>query len=86
VELEIQDGKEGAAMTPELGGMVEAEIVINGSKLSFGQAMTVRVALENFVMYLAGLPAKERRAGIFKNYMACVEEIREFIWANQPKR
>lgn len=70
-------------MTPELDGMVEPEIIINGTKLNFGQAMTVRVAIEQFALYIFGLPAKER-SGVFDNYMACISGLRRFIYANQP--
>ena len=70
---------------PEMDGMVEPEITINGTALDFGQAMTVRVALENFAMYLCELPAKDR-TGVFKGYLTRIQEIREFIFANQPRK
>lgn len=71
-------------MTPKFDGMVEPDIVINGTALSFGQAMTVRVAIENFALFISGLSAEERTA-VFDNYMARINEIREYIFANQPK-
>ena len=72
-------------MTPERDGMVEPEITINGTSLSFGQAMTVRVAIESFATYIDGLPAKDR-SKIFDKYMARINELREYYMANQPKR
>jgi hypothetical protein len=72
-------------MTPEFDGMVEPEITINGTRLSFGQAMTVRVAIESFASSLSEMPAKER-TGIFRSYQARIIELRELYMANQPRR
>jgi len=70
---------------PEFNGIVEPDITINGTKLSFGQAMTVRVAIESFAGYISGL-SPEARVGIFNGYMDRIGELREFYMANQPRR
>jgi hypothetical protein len=70
---------------PEMDGMVEPEITINGASLNFAQAMTVRVALESFAMWIAELPDKER-TGVMENYQARMVEIRGYIFANQPRK
>jgi hypothetical protein len=64
--------------------MVEPEIVINGTRLNFAQAMTVRVAVEIFASHIAETPKRERPP-VYEGYMARIHEIREFIFANQPK-
>jgi hypothetical protein len=72
-------------MAPNLQGLVEPEITINGQTLNFAQAMTVRVAIESFAMSIAAMSARERE-GIFDGYRARIDEIREYIFANQPER
>jgi hypothetical protein len=60
---------------------MEAEITINGKPLSEGQAMTVRVALENFASDLKnGLGKDAIGKAICSGYKARIEEIRLMIY------
>lgn len=59
----------------------EADIVINGRRLSVGQSMTIRVAIEAFASDLAlnGLGDDENGKKICSLYQANIGKIREFI-------
>ena len=60
----------------------EPDITINGRKLTTGQAMTVRVAIETFLRHVDGRYHRQRRDGrdhIIENaYLARTREIRAF--------
>jgi len=59
----------------------EPEIIINGNKLSEGQAMTIRVAIESFAFRLEdGLGNDETGKQIAKNYKDRINEIRNMIF------
>lgn len=60
---------------------MESKIIVNGKELTFAQAMSVRVALEVYVQFLAGkglgpgdLPEK-----LTGNYIARSREVLELI-------
>jgi uncharacterized protein (UPF0305 family) len=60
----------------------EPNITINGTMLTEGQTMTVRVAIEEFSMFL-----HERRLGgdthgetMTRNYLNRIEEIRQLMY------
>lgn len=55
----------------------EPEITINGIKLTFSQALTVRVALQHFGLWCQG-EAKEMGA-LGKNYRERINEINRMI-------
>jgi hypothetical protein len=42
----------GKAMTDETTGLIEADITINGRALTFGESMTLRVAIGSFRLSL----------------------------------
>ncbi len=58
---------------------MESEIIINGTKLTAGQAMTVRVALESFYCELLerGLGDDETAKRIVAGYVVNIREIRK---------
>ncbi len=59
----------------------EADIVINGLRLSKGESMTVRVALETFDTNLIvyGLGDDEIGVAIAQNYRDCIADILQTI-------
>lgn len=67
-------------MTKELK---EPEITINGAFLSQGQAMTVRIALENFAMSMGpqeALGADAHAKHMREAYLTRLEEIRKMMY------
>lgn len=62
--------------------MSEPEITINGTELSEGQAMTIRVALETFALTLTdeGLGTDGIGEALCKGYLARVDDIRRMIF------
>jgi len=67
-------------------GSDEATIGINGTWLTYGQSMTVRVAIETFAMQVSqmGLGDDPTGKGIAANYLARVQEIRELLYPSGP--
>lgn len=60
----------------------EAVITISGTDLTFGQSMTVRVAIENFAMSLVeenALGDDDLGRSIAEGYKARISEIRALI-------
>jgi hypothetical protein len=59
----------------------EPIITVNGTPLTEGQAMTVRVAVQHFAYYLAqhGLGEDERGKGITTGYLARIGEINKLM-------
>jgi hypothetical protein len=59
--------------------MNEPSIIINGIKLSNGESMTVRVAIESFYSYLTeeGLGDDEMGIKIRDGYLGCIYQIRK---------
>ena len=59
----------------------EPDIEVNGSLLSSGQAMVVRVALETFYRDLSenGLGDDEHGKKLLEAYVNCIKEIRELM-------
>ena len=57
---------------PEAPWPPEPKITVNGRELMIGEAMTMRVALETFMLHLSEMPQDELRRG----YEACVMSIR----------
>ena len=58
-------------------------IVINGNKLTNGQAMTIRVAIEQFAIDLKeenALGDDETGKQIAQGYKNCINEIRKYIF------
>ena len=66
---------------------VEPIITINGQKLNFAQAMTVRVAIGYMAIDLNanGLGDDSHGKGLKKGYLGRISEIYKFIDLNQPK-
>lgn len=64
-------------VTSEDGGptLSEPDITINGHKLSFAQAMTVRVALSNFGLWLADDASAALNPALRDNYRAHVTRV-----------
>jgi hypothetical protein len=63
----------------------EAEIIINGHKLTFGQSMTVRVAIANMLMEFAdpnALGEDEHGRAMTQGYRARASEVQDFIFKN----
>lgn len=63
---------------PVLPNWTEADITINGTKLSFGQAMALRVAATDFHKQMAQLDAlgsDENGRGIAKGYSDRLAEV-----------
>ena len=61
----------------------EPSISINGELLTEAQAMTVRVALENFAIDLAAFPcaSSPKVSGSMRDgYLARISEVREIIF------
>jgi len=60
----------------------ESDITINGVPLTNAQAMTVRVAIENFASDLRedGLGKDEVGVAICQGYLARIDEIRRLIF------
>ncbi len=58
---------------------MENEIIINGTKLTKGQSMTVRVALSTFMSDCrnVGLGEDEMGKAICNRYMVCINQIQE---------
>ena len=59
--------------------MSEPTITINGVFLTQAQAMTVRVAIENFAIDLTG-ELKEEIGGIGQSYLERIAEIRKAMY------
>lgn len=57
----------------------EPEIIMNGVKLNYAQSMCMRVALESF-----SFTVHKGEDEIDALYMARIEEIRKFMYANNP--
>ena len=66
----------------------EALITINGSALTPGQAMTIRVAIETFAIDLAdnGLGDDPHGQAMTSGYLKAIQEIRRMmgLWAPHP--
>lgn len=65
--------------------MVEAEIIINGIKLSFAESLTIRVALESYaqdIHHLKLLDEDKDEKGIFHSYLRCIDNIRIYSRKN----
>jgi hypothetical protein len=62
--------------------MKEADITISGRRLSEGQSMALRVAVENFTFELMdrGLGNDEHGKRLTQNYLDRLDEIRELIF------
>ncbi len=60
----------------------EPTIVINGKRLTVGQSMTVRNALESFAFRLSceGLGEDEHGARMTAGYLSQIDEIRDIIF------
>ena len=60
----------------------EPAIVINGTTLSSGQSMTVRVALESFAtdLHESGLGNDDRGKQMAKAYLANIDTIRQMMY------
>ena len=56
-------------------GMPEPDIVINGKTLTFGQAMTMRVAVSSFHMYVSDAQNAKVLGTIAEGYAARCAEI-----------
>ncbi len=69
-------------MAPTVDGMTEADITISGVALSFGESMTVRVALETFthVLLNQGLGDDEHGRKMVESYLKNIENIRQLIF------
>lgn len=66
----------------------EATVTINGHKLSFAESMTLRVALETYLLQLEEMvkdPAKQP-PGVLDNYRVHGQKIREFMVATSWPR
>jgi hypothetical protein len=58
----------------------EADMTINGQKLSVGQSLTIRIAIESLAMMLhSGLGEDEHGRAMTENYYKRIEEIRKLI-------
>lgn len=69
-------------------GWTEPEITINGTTLSFGQAMTLRVAVGNFLIQVQdpdGLGDDEAGRSIAKGYKARLGEIAQLMHKHGDK-
>jgi hypothetical protein len=62
-------------------GWVEADITVNGQKLTFAQSMTVRVALQTFAQTLEQVGDMMGQTGV--NYWDRIEEINALLMRNQ---
>lgn len=62
----------------------EADIVINGTQLSYAESMTVRVALESFAAHLHdnGLGDDEHGIAMAGLYLKNIRSVRELIFRN----
>jgi len=60
----------------------EANIMINGEKLTFAQSMTVRVAMSSFTLSLQadGLGDDEHGNHMYKSYLKNIREINKLIF------
>ena len=65
--------------------MKEAIISVNGIRLSDGQSMALRVAVESFVMTLSsdGLGDDQMGKLLADGYMSRLEEIRDYFHRNR---
>lgn len=65
--------------------MSEPEITINGVPLTDTQAMTIRVAIENFAIDLndAGLGEDEHGKVMTRRYLQAIQEIRRAIFKQE---
>lgn len=63
----------------------EAVITINGRQLTYGESMTIRVALESFAWSLTddGLGEDETGKAITKGYQANIRTIREKMYVRE---
>lgn len=59
-------------------GWTEAEITINGTKLNFAQAMSVRVAIQMYLMWLAG-NRDELGSGLADGYRRSLLAVNELM-------
>ena len=54
-------------------GWTEATIVVNGQTLNFAEALTVRVALENYAMWLSNDDTREMLGPIGDGYTRAID-------------
>ena len=64
-------------------GWTEADITINGVPLTFGQSMTVRVAIEVMASDLDA-NRKAYSGALTEGYLKNIDAIRAAIFLNQP--
>ncbi len=51
-------------------GWIEADIVINGRRLTFAESMAVRVAVSSFLMFVSEPGTRKRLGGVAAGYEA----------------
>lgn len=56
-------------------GWTEAEVIINGKPLSFAEAMTLRVAVSHFYMWLSGDEVERDMADLGIGYKSKLDSI-----------
>ena len=92
---ELSELEKGSFMKADISGRIdyEADIEIYGQQLSFGQAMTLRVALSSFIAELQydenSLGTDELGRSMRKNYLERAREIERKIIGgiqNEKKR
>jgi len=65
----------------------EAEIIINGSKLSDDESMTVRVAVDTLANVLAeGLESESDGKALAERYMSALTRIQTLLDHREPRR
>lgn len=65
----------------------EPKIIINGFTLAEGEAMTIRVAIEGFAMYLTeeGLGEDEGGKKLAAAYLNNINSMRKYIYRKQKE-
>jgi hypothetical protein len=64
----------------------EAEITINGTKLTDAQAMTIRVAVDTLANVLAEDLGMEGGKALAERYLAALSKIQTLLESRQPRK
>jgi len=65
-------------------GWIEADITINGQPLSFAESLTLRVAIQSFLMFLSSVQVQQDLGVISDGYSRACQSINEKLFRPKP--
>lgn len=71
-------------MKDEGTGWVEADVTINGVKLTFAESLTLRVAISTFHMSLTSDKGRRALGPVGNGYLRHLENIGAYIFKTKP--